>query len=853
MSAPTSKRSGAFGALAGFLGLSVLAGVLVTALVTPALAVTGMAAKGGVDVFNSLPEFLELNQLSQRNTIFGLNGAGESVPIAQIYDQNRQEVSSDEVSQFLKDALVAGEDRRFYEHGGVDMASIIRAGIGNIIGGGIESGASTLTMQLVKNIKIQAALNEPTKALRDAKYAEAQEQSIQRKLQEAKLAIGLEKKYTKDEILLAYLNIAGFGGNTYGVQAAAQEYFSVSAKDLTLAQAASLIATVQTPSYMSLNSEENFERNKSRRDNVVLKNMFELGYIDKAQYDEAVATPITVAYSAPSNGCMYAATGPFFCDYITKLVPELTMLGSTAEERQANWKRGGYSVYTSLVVDQQNHAQAVLEQQAPNNESRMELGAAANVVEPGTGRIRVMAQNKTFNNSLDGGGAVATAVNFSTDVQYGGSTGFQPGSTYKIFTLATWLKSGHGLNEVVNGSRRIFQQSNFKVSCGDPFAGTYDPPNYGGGGGGTSTVLQATANSYNIAFIAMAEKLDQCEIRDTAESMGVHRADNGDLQYNPATILGTNEIAPLTMAAAVATIGAGGLYCKPTAIDKIVDASGTDLGGQKRECTQALSPEISSAVAYALKRVVTNGSGSASNPHDGIEVAGKTGTTDGAEDTWMIGATSTNGLAVWVGNINGKTNLNRIYFAGGRGDTARHRIFKPIIQALDGQFGGAPYADPPAQLLSGQGAIVPDVTGQSPEQAKSVIEGLGFEFSIAGEVSSRYPKGAVGGTDPGPGSTLPRGSTISVYTSLGNVVTMPDVTNKGYDFEEAKRQLGGSYTNVKKADEMTTDPSKVGTVISSNPAPGSDVAPENEVTLGVGKLADTDKGPGKDKAPGGNG
>lgn len=133
----------------------MLAGVLVTALVTPALAVTGMAAKGGVDVFNSLPEFLELNQLSQRNTIFGLNGAGESVPIAQIYDQNRQEVSSDEVSQFLKDALVAGEDRRFYEHGGVDMASIVRAGIGNIIGGGIESGASTLTMQLVKNIKIQ--------------------------------------------------------------------------------------------------------------------------------------------------------------------------------------------------------------------------------------------------------------------------------------------------------------------------------------------------------------------------------------------------------------------------------------------------------------------------------------------------------------------------------------------------------------------------------------------------------------------------------------------------------------------------------------------------------------------------
>ncbi|MCW4385172.1 transglycosylase domain-containing protein [Salinibacterium sp. SYSU T00001] len=839
MSAQNSKPTGVLGAFAGLVGLSALAGVLVTALVTPALAVTGMTAKASIDIFNSLPEYLEINQLATKNTIYGLDVDGVTpVPIAQIYKQNREEVEWDQVSQFIKDAVVAGEDRRFYEHGGVDVASVVRAAVGNLASSDIESGASTLTMQLVKNIRIQSALEEESESLRKAKLAEAQEQTIERKLQEAKLAIGLEKKYTKDEIMLAYLNIAGFGGTTYGVQSAAKQFFSVPASDVTLAQAASLIAIVQTPTSHSLRSEDNFEANKTRRD-FILGNMLELGSITQEQYDEAIATPIEVTYSEPQNGCMYATTAWFFCDYVTKLVPELEMLGTTAEERQRNWERGGYSVYTSLQINQQDHAQATIWAQAPAEEQQLELGAVVNVVEPGTGRIRVMAQNKYFNNTEDGGGWPATAVNFSTDRPYGGSSGFQTGSTYKIFTLATWLNAGHGLNEVVNGARRTFEQASFPNSCEEKYVGPWNPPNYGGGSGSTNTtVLQSTISSYNISYIAMAQKLDLCTIRDTAAAFGVHRADDLELQYSPATVLGTNEIAPLTMAAAIAAVGANGLYCKPTAIDNIVDADGNELGGQTRECSQAVSPEVSAAMAYALKRVVQGGTGSGSNPGDGIELAGKTGTTDGSEDTWMVGSTSTNGMAVWVGNINGDVNLTRVTLPGGNGGTARHRIFRPIIAALNAQYGGAPYAAPPSELLSGQGAIVPNVIGQSQEQAKVLIESLGFNYVYGGEVSSEIERGRIAAVEPGPGATVPKGTTITVYGSLQNSVPMPDVI--GMTFSAAKRAIGSSFTVVESCQALPedTDPDSdaIGKVTASDPAENTQILPGATITLAVSRL-----------------
>lgn len=217
MSAQNQKASGVIGAIAGMLGLSALAGVLVTVMVTPALAVTGIAASNTIGIFEGLPEYIKINEQTQRNALYAsVNDNPEDGyrQIATVFAENREEVEWDAVSQYLKDATLAAEDRRFYEHGGVDLQSIVRTALGNLSSGGIEGGASTLTMQLVKNIFITEALKADTIEERDALIDQAQEQTLERKLKEAKLAIGLEKEYTKDEILLAYLNIAGFGGNT---------------------------------------------------------------------------------------------------------------------------------------------------------------------------------------------------------------------------------------------------------------------------------------------------------------------------------------------------------------------------------------------------------------------------------------------------------------------------------------------------------------------------------------------------------------------------------------------------------------------------------------------------------------
>ncbi|MBC7401743.1 MAG: penicillin-binding protein, partial [Microbacteriaceae bacterium] len=221
-------------------------------------------------------------------------------------------------------------------------------------------------------------------------------------------------------------------------------------------------------------------------------------------------------------------------------------------------------------------------------------------------------------------------MNFSTDKAYGGSSGFCTGSTFKLFTLTDWLQNGHGLNEYVNGSVRTFQQNSFRASCSKPFVGNYCPQNSSRHEGGYMSVLTATEDSVNAAFMTMAQQLDLSDIRDDATAMGVHRADGNPLGVRPSSVLGTNEIAPLSMAGAIATIGAGGIFCTPVIIDSIIDSIiGRDaktLPGQGRTCNEAISPRVANTVAYALAAVMTAGTGTHGNPRDGVPVVGETGT-----------------------------------------------------------------------------------------------------------------------------------------------------------------------------------------------------------------------------------
>lgn len=848
MSAQKLKPSGVLGGLVGFVGFSVLAGVLVTAMITPALAVTSVAANNTIGIFENLPDFIQIGDQSQQNTIYAMRG-GAPVQIATVYKQNRQEVAWKDVSPFLRDAAVAGEDRRFYQHGGIDISSVGRAIVQNAQSSETQ-GSSTLDMQLVRNILMQEALAKPTLKEQRAAYKDATKQTPDRKLKEMKLAIGLDKKYTKKQILLAYLNIVGFSGNTYGVESGARQFFGVSAKDVTLAQAASLIAIVQRPSYQNLSDPKFYPANKIRRDQI-LDAMLQQKYISQKQHDEAVATKIEdeVKLSSPTSGCLHAAGANFACDYVTKLVPTLTMLGATKEERVANWNSGGYKMYTSIDLDKQDIAQANLDRQAPASESRFQLGAAVDSVEAGTGRILVMAQNKTFDNTQDGGGPTTTAVNFSTDFPYGGSTGFPTGSTYKVFDLANWLQNGHGLNDLVDGhTPQTYQMSSFTAPC-DPnaVAGTSFPLKNDSNSGGFMTVRAALIGSVNNAFMHMAQQSDLCSIRDTAMSMGAHRADGKPLTVNPAAILGTNEIAPLTMAGAVATIGAGGLHCEPIILDKVVSPTGKDLGGQPQNCTQALTPEVAAGVANAMIGSTNGGTSSPGNPRDGVPIAGKTGTSPEADHLWIMETTTKVGTAVWTGNIQGHQSLRKIrnpntgaYYAG----SSRFTIIKTLMAAFnaDPAHRGGAFPAASAAMLGGQSATVPSVIGQTPEQAKALLESLNYVYADGGTpVPSALPAGKVASTDPAPGTKTPAGATVTVYVSDGSLATtMPDVVGK--DRHTANQLIVAKGFDPSKIQIVwvasATSPGPIAgpdkcTVVSSDPAANAAASKADPITLKV--------------------
>ena len=857
-----------FSAVAGVIGFSALSGLLVTVMVAPAIAVTGVTASSTIGIFDSIPDYIVLGQLPGRNELYatytGEGSENGKKLIATIYNQNRQEVPYDQISKFALDATVDGEDARFFEHGGVDVASVIRAAVDNAAGGEVGSGASTLSMQLVKNTFVQQALELPTQEEQDAAYKEATGLSFDRKLKEMKLAIALEKKYTKKEILTAYLNIANFGNATYGIQAAAQRYYSVDASGLTLAQAASLVAIVQYPNQRNLTDPENYPANQERRD-YILDSMLAVGDITQKEHDEAIATPVddtTVKLQPPTQGCIAADDyAKWFCDYVVKSVKDFTFLGATEEERLANWEKGGYKLYTTLDLDIQKPVQDAVWTYAPNTETSFALGSVVNTVQPGTGRVLTMAENKIFDDTLEGGGPTTAAVNYSTSYEYGGSSGIQPGSTYKLFTLLDWLMHGKGTEEKVSGDPDSKAQYSKFLQCGSPSgSGTFSYKfsyKNNAGESGIYTVRYGTVQSINGVFFSMAKQLDLCDIRDVATSMGVKRADGAQLEANPASIIGTNTVTPLSMASAYAALSALGKYCTPIIVDTFTDpATGETKVAQQPDCKQAVPQNIAATAIDVLKGVMTTGNQLYGNPEDGIPLFGKTGTTDVGDQTWVASGTTSGASVVWVGNSVGKVSILDQEYAGVSGIRLRHYISLAVVTALDNKFGGGDWPGPDPALVSGRGLAVPDgLIGLSPEQAKALLEGLGFTYADGGPVDSEVPAGKVAATDPAAGSNSAKGATITVFTSKGNKVAVPDVVLDGEtnSYSDAQADLAAAgFTNATQscvvlaptssgsgstpAPVLPTDP-RIDKVRSTNPAPGGYAVPTAAVNVAIGKIS----------------
>jgi membrane peptidoglycan carboxypeptidase len=363
------------------------------------------------------------------------------------------------------------------------------------------------------------------------------------------------------------------------------------------------------------------------------------------------------------------------------------------------------------------------------------------------------------------------------------------------------------------------------------------------------TVATATQKSVNGAFISMALKLDLCSIRDTAASIGVHRADGADLETNPSSVLGTNTIAPLTMATAYASIAAGGLYCKSVAVDKIIAPDDTELPGQSPDCTQALEPDVANTAAYAMSKVMLGGgTATRANPNDGVEYIGKTGTTDSSNQTWVVGASTKVATAVWVGNISGTYALRKYYTPTRvQGSVLRHDVFRTIAKAVDlvPELRGEDFPEPAKSLLTGTGKTIPEISGQTVEAATSLLEANGFTVVNGDPIDSTVPAGRAASTDPATGSVASKGAEITLHTSNGSLGTMPDVVQGGGSIkaDDARKTLtDAGYTNIANDQCVVIDSSKGGdadqannTVVSSTPAAGTATKLSDTITLTVQK------------------
>jgi membrane peptidoglycan carboxypeptidase len=885
MSARKFRPFSALGALIGFVCMSAVAGLLVTAAVTPAVAMSGMAANNTLGAFDGLPEYLQLDTLPQNSTIYA-NKGGQPVPIATFYSQNRVEVGWNDISQVMKDAAVATEDPRFYEHGPIDLQGTLRAVVlTGLLHKDTGGGGSSITQQYVKNVQVQkceklnvivsgtdAADTKKKQAAQDAKYEtcynDATETTLSRKVQEMKYAIGLEKKYSKNSILQGYLNITGFGGTVYGVQSAASYYFGTTAKELTLPQAATLVAILNNPANLRIdqdqvsnpdnNAANGFKLTLERR-NYVLERMLVNKKITKDAYDEAVKTPIETHITPQTSGCQSAAAfqAAFYCDWVQHLVEQDTALAKSDDARMSLLRAGGLKIFTPLNLDLQAVAQSSLSDVVPSTKDGVAIGGSNVAVEVGTGRVLTMVQNKGYT-PVATDDPNLTGINYNTDFDQGGSSGFQTGSTYKLFTLLEWLEEGHSINDYITASNGPISipMSRWHSSCDEaPTASWPSVGNDAPGEGGTMSVSQATANSVNTAFAVMAQRLDLCGIRETAIKMGIHTANPDEpLNGSPASILGTNTIAPLTMALAYAGVANGGKVCQPIGIDRIVSAGGKDLPITKPSCTQGVDPNVAAAAISPLRSVVQNGTGTSGNPFDGTPLMGKTGTTDDAAQNWFVTSTTKTAQATWVGQTEMTddhwVNFGNISLNGNSGRNAKLYVARPIIEALDSVYGGDAFPTPTGSAVSSKKVTVPDLTGKSPDEAQSILDGLDLQYEDGGAVDSVLPAGQVASTNPGAGASVGAGAEVTVYTSNGALTALPDVTGKtASDAIQILVTAGFSVPYSGDGNAIVT---------GTDPAANSAVAPGATVTLQVksapsGGNGSSGGGNGNNGKSGGNG
>ncbi|MCT7661733.1 transglycosylase/D,D-transpeptidase PonA2 [Mycobacterium deserti] len=745
----------------------ILASVVAAGLMFPIAGGFGLISNRASDVVANGSAQLVEGEIPQVSTMVDAKGN----VIAWLYSQRRFEVPSEQIANTMKLAIVSIEDKRFAEHNGVDWQGTL-TGLSGYLSGNLDTrGGSTLEQQYVKNYQLLVV------AQTDAERRAAIETTPARKLREIRMALTLDKTFTKPEILTRYLNLVSFGNGAFGVQDAAQTYFGINASDLNWEQSALLAGMVQSTS--ALDPYTNPEGALARR-NVVLDTMIQNIPEEAEALRAAKDTPLGVLPQPKElpRGCIAAGDRAFFCDYVLEYLAR----AGISKEQVA---RGGYLIKTTLDPDVQNPVKA-----AVNNFASPDLDGVASVmsvIRPGkeSHPVLAMASSRTYGLNLDAGETMQPQP-FSL-------VGDGAGSTFKLFTVAAAMEMGMGINTQLDVPAQ-FQAKGLgsSDSPGCP-AATWCVKN-AGGYRGQMNITDALATSPNTAFAKLISQVGVQRSVDMAVRLGLrsYALPGTARDYDPESnesladfvkrqnigsfTLGPIEVNALEFSNVGATLASGGVWCPPTPIDQVIDRKGEEVSVTIETCEQAVPEGLANTLANAMSKD-DQGAGTAASAAGSVgwnlPMSGKTGTTEAHRSSAFLGFTNTLAAGNYIYDDSTTPGelcsfpLRKCGYGDLFGGNEPARTWFSAIQPIANNFGEVRLPPTDSQYVEGgPGSRVPSVAGLTVDNARQRLRDAGFQVADqTSSVNSTSRLGTVVGTSPS-GQTIP-GSIITIQVSNG--------------------------------------------------------------------------------------
>jgi penicillin-binding protein 1A len=681
-------------------------------------------------------------------------------------EQDREEVSLAEVAPVLTAAVLAIEDSRFFAHKGVDLRALARALRRNAEAGQVKEGGSTITQQYVKNV-----LLDPKR-------------TVHRKVQEAVMALQLERTHTKEAILEGYLNRIYFGNGAYGVQAAAQLYFNKPASAVTLAEAALLAGLIQAPE--SYDPHTAPDAALARRQ-VVLGRMRELGSAPETDIAAAEAAPLGVGTKKPSDARYPAG---YFVERVKRFILDDERFGATPADRRRLLFEEGLRIRTTVDLRIQQAAEDAVKAVLPNPAT--DPSGAVVVVDPRTGFVRALVGGRDF---------FGPEPEAKFDLATQGMR--QTGSSFKPVVLAEALAQGIPAEKVYDAP----------PSLTVPMPEGQEPwvvRNYEGEAGPPENLVDATVHSVNTVYAQLIQEVGPGKAIEMAHNLGIA----GPLQPFPSAVLGSNEVSVLDMASAYSTFAADGMHADPVFVTEITRADGSVLYRRPSTLRRAIPTAVARGVTSILSQVVQRGTGTAAQLAD-RPVAGKTGTANEWRDAWFVGYTPDLVTAVWVGFPERQRSMvppaTPIRVTGGSWPAQIwHRVMEPALAGSPVSAFPEPELAAPLERIAASTpppapdtVALPDVSGQYESQGRVVLEATGFKVVTERRPSRQRASGMVADQTPAPGTMVTPGATVVIGVSSGPPRPIVIVNTIGLSVDQAARMLQASGLNV---DIVVEDP-----------------------------------------------